>query len=994
VALRGAGGATVFLGVDTSGYYGELSRAEMGLRGSASRMQGEVSRLERGAIAGSGAFRGLGRSIAFASTAFIGAAGFTQLVRSSITASNDLEGASKTLNAQITAGGESSKAAAPYIQRLDDRMAKLGHTSTETELALSALTRATGSVVKATQLMTLAADLAAAKHITLEQAAVLVGKVWDGNVSALNRYGIAIQRGTTVTDAIRIAQEKLAGQARANTTEAAKFHAQLVDEEAVIGRQLMPTINDLLGSMANWLSSSKNQATVQRDVKAVVDASVGAFHAAKDVIEAVDGVTGGFKNTLELLLGLKVVSILNGWTAALGLFTGSEACGDCVSGAAGATGLLNRRLGILRGLASTPFKILIAYEIIKGITGSNADLSNDTSNSDLVPVYRGGMWVNPVTGEAVQDQAYWNRQFKRSGGTGKPLEGQQSSGIVTKSGAPPTSYANRVKQQTAGITALQGSLPGSKGSNAISYPGHAAKSYHYSGEALDIGDGGNPAALISDWNYLYPFRQNFAELIWDPPANVQAMAPGSGAGYFWGIPGKFSDHTDHIHVAFTGSAADFAKLDHAIKQGKLKHDVKPPPTGGNASKQPDVPYGLQQSLADAQGPGGSKHAEVAALNAIIQNLDKQIASTKAGTKKAVELTKERNSFYDQLKALKKAGPKKTGDLVPLALENAVARAALTKNLNDDLHALQAVEDYLVKRIAKAKKNSALLLQLQQQLKTTRDQIASINLQLQTTPGHDPVAYNLSTPDATRIAIAQSQSGGNVDAQVAALQLEADRLQRLLDAKQQPSDFGLGRFVTNGPPLLSQEDTATTIDNLNSVKAAIKQLLDDQASQAAQAAQDSADAAAKAASDFESSLLEIPASLRLAFSKAVGAGDIPAETSILTSMKNLLVGRQQMTTNLETQVALQDAINSEGDQIAGLLTTQKTNAEEQTRLLNQNIIGYLAAQRAIRDFESNVYQRNAGMTGGTVIVNNSYLTQPEDPHSWSAALQFELGALTA
>src|SRR6185369_14392827 len=55
-----------------------LRRAERELRGetdalgrSVNRTQGEVGRFSRGALAGSGVFRGLGRSIAFASGAFL-----------------------------------------------------------------------------------------------------------------------------------------------------------------------------------------------------------------------------------------------------------------------------------------------------------------------------------------------------------------------------------------------------------------------------------------------------------------------------------------------------------------------------------------------------------------------------------------------------------------------------------------------------------------------------------------------------------------------------------------------------------------------------------------------------------------------------------------------------------------------------------------------------------------------------------------------------------
>lgn len=121
-------------------------------------------------------------------------------------------------------------------------------------------------------------------------------------------------------------------------------------------------------------------------------------------------------------------------------------------------------------------------------------------------------------------------------------------------------YANRVSGETAGLEVIQGAVGGS---SAINYKGHVTKSYHYSGQALDIGDGGNPTSLIEDWNFLFPLRERFAQLIWAPKdRRVRAKAPGSGHGYAYGIPfdSANASHTDHIHVAFTGSREEAQRL--------------------------------------------------------------------------------------------------------------------------------------------------------------------------------------------------------------------------------------------------------------------------------------------------------------------------------------------------------------------------------------------------------------------------------------------------
>jgi len=61
------------------------------LGGSANRSKGELDRLGRGAVAGSGVMKGFGRQIAYASSAFLGAYGFIAVVRKAFDAAKDLQ---------------------------------------------------------------------------------------------------------------------------------------------------------------------------------------------------------------------------------------------------------------------------------------------------------------------------------------------------------------------------------------------------------------------------------------------------------------------------------------------------------------------------------------------------------------------------------------------------------------------------------------------------------------------------------------------------------------------------------------------------------------------------------------------------------------------------------------------------------------------------------------------------------------------------------------
>lgn len=313
----------------------------------------EISRLSRGALAGSGIFQHLGRSVAFASGAFLGAAGFTEVVRSSVDAAEALEKAHRGLDAQIRANNQNVKAAAPLIAATDAKMAKLGDTATESEGALARLSRATGDVVEGTKLMGLTADLAAARHIDLSQAAVLVGKVYDGNVSALNRYGIAIAKGTSVTDALRIAQQKLGGQAEANVTPLEKLHAVVTNTEATIGGALLPTINKYSDELSTWLGKSANQEKIQRDVNEAMRIAAEIIAGATPVVREAAGVAsgfadavGGWKNAAEIVLAGTLASKLGGVAKEIGLVGKAAETAGAEKGVGGLLGGLRQLAGL------------------------------------------------------------------------------------------------------------------------------------------------------------------------------------------------------------------------------------------------------------------------------------------------------------------------------------------------------------------------------------------------------------------------------------------------------------------------------------------------------------------------------------------------------------------------------------------------------------------------------------------------------------------------
>jgi hypothetical protein len=65
---------------------------------------------------------------------------------------------------------------------------------------------------------------------------------------------------------------------------------------------------------------------LQKDVASAAEGFANAIGVAAEAVKTVDRITGSFKNTLELLLALKLASKVAGWAAAMNLFAASECC--------------------------------------------------------------------------------------------------------------------------------------------------------------------------------------------------------------------------------------------------------------------------------------------------------------------------------------------------------------------------------------------------------------------------------------------------------------------------------------------------------------------------------------------------------------------------------------------------------------------------------------------------------------------------------------------
>jgi hypothetical protein len=358
----------------------EAERATKRLNAGFSSAETSFTRATRGAIAGSGAFRSLGRSIAFASGGFVAFAGLTGLVRTSLDAAREAGVTQAQLGAQFKASGLNVR---DYQKRIDAANLSLsalaGVNKDELDKSFTTILRGTNNVTRALKDEKIAVDIAAGRHIALSTASIAVAKAAAGSTTSLKRLGIQLPKGTTGMEALTIAARRFRGQAAAGATAQSRFGAVLHDSEVIIGSALLPTLNKYLGEGARWLNQMNESGRLQRDVQRATHDVGEAFKAARTLMQPLVGafrlletVSGGTKHALELLgvtfVSLEIKAKLIKWgliSSGIRRVGASAAVAEAeVAGLAGALSSI-ATLGTLAGAG------LLAFAYSKGFTTPN-----------------------------------------------------------------------------------------------------------------------------------------------------------------------------------------------------------------------------------------------------------------------------------------------------------------------------------------------------------------------------------------------------------------------------------------------------------------------------------------------------------------------------------------------------------------------------------------------------------------------------------------------
>lgn len=126
----------------------------------------------------------------------------------SMLGSKDKE-AEAALQAAMAASGHSIDQYKSKIEEVVKEQENYGHSAADTQQALAALTSATNDPKKALESMGLVANIAASRHMSLQDAAAQVGKMLNGNVKIFKAYGIQATSTYAATAALTKAQAAL-----------------------------------------------------------------------------------------------------------------------------------------------------------------------------------------------------------------------------------------------------------------------------------------------------------------------------------------------------------------------------------------------------------------------------------------------------------------------------------------------------------------------------------------------------------------------------------------------------------------------------------------------------------------------------------------------------------------------------------------------------------------------------------------------------------------
>lgn len=264
---------------------------------------GDASGLQRAFNQSSGSAGSWGGRMAKAGKiAAVGLAGATGLIaiglKKSVDAALESEKAQTRLDSAFKAASVSAKDRAAALDQISSVSRKAALDDEDLSDSFAKLVRTSGDAKSAMEGMSLAADIARARHISLEAATKTVERAMVGNETALKRVGVEITKNMSTTDALAAAQQKFAGAAEEYGNSAAgsqeRFQVALENLQETIGTKFLPVLTRMMSGLADLVTwADRNWPKFQQ-------AAENAFNAVRDATQRlIDYYNQNFKPAVE-----------------------------------------------------------------------------------------------------------------------------------------------------------------------------------------------------------------------------------------------------------------------------------------------------------------------------------------------------------------------------------------------------------------------------------------------------------------------------------------------------------------------------------------------------------------------------------------------------------------------------------------------------------------------------------------------------------------------
>ena len=195
------------------------------------------------------------------------------------------------LGKSTTATDEAIKANGQFI---DSLMLSTNTADDELRPAMARLSRSTGDVTKAQELLALAVDISKGSGKSLETVTAALAKGYDGNTNALGKLGLGLDQGLIKSKDFGAITEQLTknfggfGKAAGDTTEGqlAKFTLGIAELKEGIGAALIPVLDavlPLINKFAKWAQDNPEFFVIMGAALAGIATAIVAINIAMSI---------------------------------------------------------------------------------------------------------------------------------------------------------------------------------------------------------------------------------------------------------------------------------------------------------------------------------------------------------------------------------------------------------------------------------------------------------------------------------------------------------------------------------------------------------------------------------------------------------------------------------------------------------------------------------------------------------------------------------------